>query len=73
MDDFRVGSISPYDPDRRPDDSIAMKRRRKNRAGDQEMEPDQFATASGESQPESGEEPIQDYYQPSSPTEESEP
>jgi hypothetical protein len=60
MDDFRVGPISPYDPDRRPELPGPVKRRREKRAEDQESEA------------EAGEEPVQDYYQPSGPTEESE-
>ena len=55
MDEFRVGPISPYDPDRRPDPSGAVKRRREKRAEDQESEA------------EAGEEPVQDYYQSSEP------
>jgi hypothetical protein len=39
-----------------------MKRRREKRAEDQELEPD--------AQAEAGEEPVQDYYQPSGPAEE---
>ena len=70
MDDFRVGSISPYDPDRRPDPSGAVKRRREKRAEDQEMEADEFVAAS--ETPEAGEEPARDYYEPSSPPEEPE-
>ena len=72
MDDFRVGSISPYDPDHHPEHSGAVKRRRKNRAEDQELEADEFVTASEASQAAAGEEPVQDYYQPSGPPEESE-
>jgi len=72
MDDFRVGSISPYDPDRRPADSGPAKRRREKRAEDQELEPDDIVTVSTESEAEAGEEPVEDYYQPSSPAEESE-
>ncbi len=64
MDDFRVGPISPCDPDRRHELSGAVKRRREKRAEDQELEADEFVTAS--------EEPVQDYYQPPGPTEESE-
>jgi hypothetical protein len=67
MDDFRVGSISPYDPDRRPDPSGAVKRRREKRAEDQEMEADEFVAASEASEAEAGEEPAGDYYEPSSP------
>ena len=55
MDDFRVGSISPYDPDRRHELSGAVKRRREKRVEDQESEA------------EAGEEPAGDYYEPSSP------
>jgi hypothetical protein len=67
MDDFRVGSISPYDPDRRPDPSGAVKRRREKRAEDQEMEADEFVAASEASEAEAGEEAVRDYYEPSSP------
>jgi len=62
MDDFRVGPISPYDPDRRPVPSGAAVRRRAKRAEDQESEA---------SEAPAGEETIQDYYQPSTPDEES--
>jgi len=72
MDDFRVGPISPYDPDRRPDLSGLVKRRREKRAEDQEMEVDEFVAASEASEAEAAEEPVQDYYQPSGPPEESE-
>jgi hypothetical protein len=72
MDDFRVGPISPYDPDRRPERSGAVKRRREKRAEDQELEADDFVTASEASEAEAGEEPVQDYYEPSGPAEESE-
>ena len=48
MDDFRVGSISPYDPDRRPDPSGAVKRRREKRAEDQEMEADEFVAGTAD-------------------------
>jgi hypothetical protein len=70
MDDFRVGPISPYDPDRRHELSGAVKRRRAKRAEDQELEAEEFVTASEASEAEAGEEPVQDYYQPSGPTEE---
>ena len=74
MDDFRVGPISPYDPDRRPEYPGVVKRRRERRAEDPEMGADEFVTASeaSEAEAEAGEEPVQDYYQPSSPEEESE-
>ena len=72
MDDFRVGPISPYDPDRRPEPFGAVKRRREKRAEDLELEGDEFVTASESSAAEAGEEPVRDYYQPSGPTEESE-
>ena len=72
MDDFRVGPISPYDPDRRPEHSGAVKRRREKRAQDRELEADEFVPASEASQAEAGEQPVQDYYLPSGPTEESE-
>jgi hypothetical protein len=72
MDDFRVESISPYDPDRRPADSGPAKRRREKHAEDQELEADDIIAVSKESEAEAGEEPIQDYYQPSGSPEESE-
>ncbi len=72
MDDFRVGSISPYDPDRRPEPSAAMKRRREKRAEDQELEAEDIITASESSEAEAGEEPVEDYYEPSGPAKESE-
>ena len=73
MDEFRVGPISPYDPDRRQEPTGAVKRRREKRAEDQELEADEFVTASEESEVETGEEPVQDYYEPSGgPAEESE-
>jgi hypothetical protein len=73
MDEFRVGPISPYDPDRRPDSSGAVKRRREKRAEEREMEADEFVAASQPSPAEAqaGEEPAPDYYEPSSPPEES--
>ena len=70
MDDFRVGSISPYDPDRRHELSAAAKRRREKRAEDDVPEADEFVTASEEA--EAGAEPVKDYYEPSGPAEESE-
>jgi hypothetical protein len=73
MDDFRVGSISPYDPDRRPDPSGAVKRRREKRAADQELETEDIITTSEAPEAEATEEPIKDYYEPSGPAEESEP
>jgi hypothetical protein len=72
MDDFRVGSISPYDPDRRPEHPGAVKRRKEKRAEDQELETEDIVTASEASEAEAGEEPVEDYYQPSGPAEESE-
>ena len=72
MDEFRVGSISPYDPDRRPEYPSVVKRRREKHAENQEMEADEFVSASEVSAAEAGEEPVRDYYQPSGPTEESE-
>jgi hypothetical protein len=72
MDDFRVGSISPYDPDRRPELPGKVKRRKKDPAEPQELEVDDIVTVSQESEAEAGEEPVQDYYQPSDPTEETE-
>ena len=72
MDDFRVGSISPYDPDRRHEPSAAVKRRRERRAADQELEPDDIVALSEASEAEAGEEPVQDYYQPSGLTQEPE-
>ena len=54
----------------RHDLSGAVKRRREKRSEDQALEADEFVTASEES--EAGEEPVQDYYEPSGPTEESE-
>jgi hypothetical protein len=65
MDDFRVGPISPYDPDRRPVPSGAAVRRRAKRAEDQESDPSEAEAPAGEGT-------IQDYYQPSTPPEESE-
>jgi len=72
MDDFRVGSISPYDPDHHPEHSGAAKRRREKRAEDQELEVDDIVAVSKESEAEAAEEPVQDYYQPSGSTEEPE-
>jgi hypothetical protein len=72
MDDFRVGPISPYDPDRHPLPSGAAMRRKAKRAEDQELEADGLVTTSEASQAEGGEETIQDYYQPSGPADESE-
>ena len=70
MDDFRVSPITPYDPDRRHDLSAAVKRRREKRAEDQELEPDDIVALSEASEAETGDEPVQDYYQPSGPAEE---
>ena len=74
MDDFRVGPISPYDPDRRPDYPGAPKRRRQKLAEDQEFAADVFIAASepSQSQAEAGAEPVPDYYQPSGPSKEPE-
>jgi hypothetical protein len=76
MDDFRVGSISPYDPygDQGPSDS--MDRKKKKRPQDQSSEQDEIvdvierAGTSGE-QVEGSVEP-EDYYSPSDPTKGSE-
>jgi hypothetical protein len=72
MDDFRVGSVSPYDPDRRPDQPGPVKRKREKHTEDQELEADDIVMVSKESEAEAGEEPVEDYYQPSAPAEESE-
>ncbi|MGA2266950.1 MAG: hypothetical protein ABSH44_00645 [Bryobacteraceae bacterium] len=70
MDDFRVGSISPYDPDHRQELPGPVKRKRDKRTEEQALEEDEAVMASEES--EAGEEPIQDYYEPSGGTEEPE-
>jgi hypothetical protein len=70
MDDFRVGSVSPYDPDHRHDPSRVVKRRREKRAEGQTLEADEIVIASEEA--EAGEEPVEDYFEPSGPTKESE-
>lgn len=71
MDDFRVGSISPYDPDRRPELPGPVKRKKNKSTEDERpLGEDEVVMASGES--EAGEEPIQDYYEPSGPPEEPE-
>jgi hypothetical protein len=67
-----VGSVSPYDPDRRPEDSGPAKRKREKRAEDKELEADDIVTVSKESEPQAGDEPALDYYVPSGATEESE-
>ena len=72
MDDFRVGYISPYDPDRRPEHPGVAKRRKEKRAESLESQADEFVATSEASEAESGEEPVQDYYEPSGRTEESE-
>jgi hypothetical protein len=71
MDDFRVGSISPYDPDRRQEDSGPGKRKREKPAQNQEPEAaEDIVTASEPSAADAAEEPVQDYYEPSGPPEE---
>jgi hypothetical protein len=48
-----------------------VKRRREKRAEDQETEADEFVAASQASEAEAGEEPVLDYYEPTSPADES--
>jgi hypothetical protein len=73
MDDLRVDHVSYYDPNRHNEPPAALKRRREKRAEDQELEVDDIVAVSKEPEGEAGEEPVQDYYQPSSsPAEESE-
>lgn len=75
MDDFRLGSILRSDPVREqgPSDSANRQKRPRKRIskeGDRALKEDEFVTSPGPA--EAGEEPIEDSYSPSHPTEESE-
>lgn len=73
MDDFRVGSISPYDPYRDQQASGSPNRKKARRPKDQGSEQDEVVSSAepagdGDEQIEAGVEP-EDYYSPSDRTE----
>jgi hypothetical protein len=72
MDDFRIGSLSPYDPCRDQSPSGPANRKKGKRQPSRPSEQDDSVMLSGEPENSGDDETVEDYYVPRDRTEEPE-